>query len=170
MPLFRRGLRDRLGKAESATKMPRAVKRAIAVRQGAKMVDQRAETGRDTVRLVNRSAILRSCHGLQIESGEGLPRSAHRAGKPPLVMVDSLRAEHGRARPLGRPRPSRRRCGITSCLVGRIRTISPLLARGYLSIVTTRQLRPNRRDSKGSGARGSVRPRPGRLQQCPWWT
>jgi hypothetical protein len=29
--------------------MPRAVKRAIAVVEGAKMVDQRAETGRDAM-------------------------------------------------------------------------------------------------------------------------
>jgi hypothetical protein len=42
--------------------------RAIAVGQGAKMVDQRAETARDAVLLVNRIAILRSRRGLQLET------------------------------------------------------------------------------------------------------
>ena len=54
MPLFRRGLRDRPGELETAAKMPRAVTRAIAVGQGAKMADQRAETGERRGALVNR--------------------------------------------------------------------------------------------------------------------
>ena len=58
MPLFRRGLRDRLGEPESETKMPRAVKRAIAVEKDAKIADQRAETGERRVILVNRLASL----------------------------------------------------------------------------------------------------------------
>jgi hypothetical protein len=58
MPLFRRGLRDRLGETESAMEMPRSVKRAITVGQRAKGVDQRAETGDRRVILVNRIASL----------------------------------------------------------------------------------------------------------------
>ncbi len=45
MPWFRQGLRARLGEAAGAAKMPRFVTRAIEVWQGAKMGDQRAETG-----------------------------------------------------------------------------------------------------------------------------
>jgi hypothetical protein len=38
--------------------MPRSVRRALAVGQGPKRGDQRAETGKDAVLLVNRIAIL----------------------------------------------------------------------------------------------------------------
>ena len=58
MPLFRRGLRDRIGEPESEAKMPRVVRRAITVGQGAKMGDQRAETGERRVILVNSMASL----------------------------------------------------------------------------------------------------------------
>ena len=68
MPLFRRGLRDRLKEPKSAAKMPRAVTRTIEVGERVKMVDQRAETGRDAVLLVNGIAILRPRRGLQVES------------------------------------------------------------------------------------------------------
>ena len=52
MPLFRRGLRDRLGEPEEAAKMPRSVKRTIVVGQGAKMVDQRPRIRSEADRLI----------------------------------------------------------------------------------------------------------------------
>jgi hypothetical protein len=68
MPLFRRGLCDRIGEPESETKMPRSVTRAITVGQGAKRGDRRSETGERRGALVNRIAILRSRRVLQLET------------------------------------------------------------------------------------------------------
>jgi hypothetical protein len=59
MPLFRRGLRDRLREPEEAVKMPRAVTKAIEVGAGAKRDDQRAETVVRRGALFNRLAVSR---------------------------------------------------------------------------------------------------------------
>ena len=58
MPLFRRGLRDRLGEMEEAAKMPRSVTRAIGAGNGGKRGDQRAETVVRRGALFNRIADL----------------------------------------------------------------------------------------------------------------
>lgn len=57
VPLFRRGLRDRLGEPEEAAKMPRSIKRAIAVDEGRKWPIREKGSMR-----TSRSSSPSSCH------------------------------------------------------------------------------------------------------------
>jgi hypothetical protein len=53
MPLFRRGLRDRLGEPKNAAKMPRAVKMAIVADFSSQKCSLAAVLGRERQRAVN---------------------------------------------------------------------------------------------------------------------
>ena len=79
--------------------MPRSVMRAIASREGAKMVDQRAKTGRDAVRVVNRIADLHRVVVYRLRAGEG-----HRSGNFPRLRCIGLKARMNPLPGFGNPK------------------------------------------------------------------
>lgn len=100
LPLFRRGLHACLGGPENVAKMPRSVKKAIGAGNGGRRGDQRAETVVRRGALVNKSAILRSRHGLQLESRAGLQgpipllRKCHPDLKASSIMMSTPSVIH----------------------------------------------------------------------------